>query len=96
MPREPGYNETAFVRRETTWRPAQKAWHVVDKDGNFARNGFSYEYSADLVTCADVDWPANAPHKAIPLYDMATLDRYYERNGELSNSLGKFGSKDYP
>lgn len=44
------------------------AWQVVQKDGSIARNGFSYERSEDLVTLADVDWPANAPHRTIPLY----------------------------
>lgn len=48
--------------------PGQIAWHVVNKAGAFARNGFSYERSEDLVTCADADWPANAPHRAVPLY----------------------------
>jgi hypothetical protein len=44
------------------------AWQVVNNDGAFARNGFSYERSQDLVTCADADWPANAPRRSIPLY----------------------------
>lgn len=43
-------------------------WHVVDRDGNRARNGFTYEEDADLVILADFDWPANAPHRSIPLY----------------------------
>lgn len=74
MAREPGYNDTAFVPREQQPHlPPPKAWHVVNKDGAFARNGFSYEYSADLVTCADADWPANAPHKSIALYDSKQL-----------------------
>lgn len=65
--RVPGYSDTAFVRHETTWMPKPFGWHVVNKDGEPARNGFSYEYSADLVTCADADWPANAPHRSVAL-----------------------------
>ena len=63
------------VHPVTLLRPKTFGWHVVDKHGYPAPKGFSYEYSADLVVCADDDHPANAPHRAIKLI------AHEERNG---------------
>lgn len=58
--------------------PKRIGYVLMNAQGNLGRSAehgdnclhvaFVYEQSADLVTLADLKWPANAPHRLVPTF----------------------------